>query len=467
MNMDKQLQIKPLLYSLFLLVILPNAIFVIAAFSLGDNRSYINIDYLLPACCFLSRRKLIKVIGAISFLLIFFIDLLLIVLQHFPTFHFNDTLYLLGYIFYGPKTFLIYGTVVIALVALEVIGSWYLAKKIDTRYVVAVVFLLLLANAASYFIDDTNGEDTSLFHTSLMSSNSIYFLQNQQKNFSTLLGGDQLINSPYHHATEPWTEAIASHKALNKKLFLIIIESWGQPLNVAIQEDILKNLKAKSSGFDYFKQGSFTFRGFTVEGELRELCQLYPTTLDLYKIKTGFQHCLPHLLNEQGYKTQAIHGGGSAIYGRKSWWPKAGFNTLTFQEDLNKPVNCIPFSGICDWDILPFIKQAFADNKKRFNYWLTLTSHYEYHEHDIHNRRFNCSAYDIPTTSDACRNLMLQAQLFDYIAKLMMSPEMKGVEVIIVGDHPPPLFSAREIALFKTKDMRDGKVGWVHFRVKK
>lgn len=175
---------------------------------------------------------------------------------------------------------------------------------------------------------------------------------------------------------------------------------------------------------------------------------------------------MPHILNKLGYETQAIHGGSSTIYGRKEWYPKAGFKTRTFQEELNKPVNCIPFDGICDWDILPFLKQSFAQDKKLFNYWLTLTAHYTYYQHDIHNERFNCATYNLPATGDACRSLKLQTQFFDYIAEFVISPEMQGVEVIIVGDHPPPLFKANEIALFKTKEMQDGKVGWVHFKIK-
>ncbi|MFD1261922.1 sulfatase-like hydrolase/transferase [Entomomonas asaccharolytica] len=464
--MNNQLNIKSLIYTACLLLILPNFIFVIATYWTGDNRSIFNIDYLLPFICLIFHNRLVRAIGIILFVFIFLIDILLIVLQHYPSFHFRDSLYLISFIFSGPKIFLVYATAVIAIIAIEAIILWQFTKKVTINNLLAVTLILILGNTACYLIEQNNGQETNIYHTPFASSNSVYFIKNQEANFSNLLGGDLLAPSPYYHATTPWTNVIQQHQPLNQKLLLIVVESWGQPLNQAIQEDILKTLKTKTDSFEYFKQGDFLFRGFTVEGELRELCQLYPSTVDLYQIKTGFQNCMPHTLNKLGYETQAIHGGSSTIYGRKEWYPKAGFKTQTFQEELNKPVNCIPFNGICDWDILPFLKQSFAQDKKLFNYWLTLTAHYTYYQHDIHNERFNCTTYNLPETGDACRSLKLQAQFFDYIAEFVTSPEMQGVEVIIVGDHPPPLFKASEIALFKTKEMQDGKVGWIHFKIK-
>lgn len=464
--MNNQIQIKPLLYSFFCLLILPNLAFILAANWLGDNRAIINADYLLSLLFFLSHKPLMRIIGCVLFIAFFLIDLLLIVLQHFPTFQFKDTFYLIGFIFSGAQTYLIGALVVISLLVVEVILTWKLANKMTFKSACVIIFLLAFSNFGYFLIEVSNDTSTKFYSTSLAESNTVYFISHQSSSFNDLLGGNYLVATPYNYATTPWLKLIAAHKPLNKKLLLIVVESWGQPLNKLIQDDILKNLKKQTHAFDFFEEGSFAFRGFTVEGELRELCQLHPSTLDLYKIKTGFQNCLPHQLSDLGYFSEAIHGGDSTIYGRGSWWPKAGFDKVTFQENLPLPANCIPFAGICDWDIMPYIKQAFAQDKQQFIYWLTLTSHYEYYKHDIHNNRLKCSMYNITEDSDACHNLMLQAQLFDFMADLVASPEMKGVELIIVGDHPPPLFKANEIELFKTQHMEDGQVGWIHFRVK-
>lgn len=464
--MNNQLQLKPLFYAFLLLLILPNSVFLIATCWLGDDRPIVNIDYLLPLICFVANKKFIKVMGVVFFILVFFIDILLIVLQHFPSFNFKDSFFLLSFIFLGLKKFLIYATAFICLLAIEITVSWKLAKKITFSNLGLLFFILLLVNVGYHFMAQAKGENTTFYSTSLVGSNTVYFIQNQEKSFANLLGGDKLLATPYQHATNPWTKAIAEGRPLNDKLFLVVNESWGSPLNHAIQEDVLKGLKSKANYFEYFEQGEFSFRGFTVEGELRELCQLYPTTLNMYSIKTGFQNCLPHKLNALGYKTHSIHGAEGVYYAASQWYPKAGFTYRDFQKDIGIKSHCVAFDAICDWDMFPVLKKAFKTDKKVFNYWLTISSHYSYYVKDIHNKRFQCSAYNLPEDGDACHSFMLQAQFFDYIAELVTAPEVRGVEVIIVGDHPPPLFKASEIALFKTKEMKDGKVGWVHFKIK-
>ena len=463
--MKKHLIINQYIYIIFFVLVMPNALFDIITYWTGDIRPLFNIDYFIPFLLLIPKNIFIKIIGAISYATIFIFDILLIVLQHFPTLHFRDAPYFLGYIFSGPKIFLIYIAIAIAIIAIEILAAWIITKKIGMRALITSFILLCLINVSFYFINISSTSFT-IYNTSLAGSNSLFFFQHQQSNFSNLLGGDLLEPTKYQQASMPWMNAINQKYPLNKKLLLIVVESWGQPLNNTIQEEVIKKLKAQKDRFVFFEQGSFPFRGFTVEGELRELCQLHPSTVDLYQINTGFQNCLPNILKKQGYKTQSIHGGNSQMYAMQSWYPKAGFQQRFFKDDLNIPAHCIAFDGICDWDILPFIKQSFAKNEKIFNYWLTLTAHHSYFTHDIHNTRFKCSKYNISKNSDACHNLMLHAQFFDYIAELVESKEMQNVEVIIVGDHPPPLFKAEEIAVYKTKEMPDGKVSWLHFKIK-
>ena len=63
---------------------------------------------------------------------------------------------------------------------------------------------------------------------------------------------------------------------------------------------------------------------------------------------------------------------------------------------------------------------------------------------------------------DICRNAKLETQFLDNLAKLVLRPEMKGVEVVIVGDHMPPLFGNEEIYPY----LRWQDVSWLHFKVK-
>lgn len=464
--MKNRLITNQFVYVALFVLVMPNSLFDAITYWTGDIRPFFNIDYFIPFLLLMHKNIFIKTLGAITYIAIFIFDILIIVLQHFPTLYFRDTPYFISYIFSGPRIFLVYIAIVVTIIIIELFLAWAIAKKLYLKFFITSFILLCCINLSYYFINTTNNTSFTFYNTSLTGSNTLFFIQHQRTSFSNLLGSNLLEPTPFQQATAPWIKTIKDNQPLNKKLLLIVVESWGQPLNNDIQEDVIKNLKAQKNHFTFFKQGAFPFRGFTVEGELRELCQLHPLTIDMYQINAGFQNCLPNLFNRQGYKTQSIHGGNSKMYAMQLWYPKAGFQQRIFKDDLKLPANCIPFDGICDWDILPFLKQSFAKNEKIFNYWLTLTAHYSYFTHDIHNTRFNCSRYNLPKDGDACHNLMLHAQFFDYLADFVKSPEMQGVEVIIVGDHPPPLFKAEEIAVYKTKEMPDGRVSWLHFMIK-
>lgn len=45
---------------------------------------------------------------------------------------------------------------------------------------------------------------------------------------------------------------------------------------------------------------------------------------------------------------------------------------------------------------------------------------------------------------------------------MIQRPEMKGTEVIIVGDHPPPVGNLNETFRY----LKQGHVAWLHFKIK-
>jgi hypothetical protein len=236
--------------------------------------------------------------------------------------------------------------------------------------------------------------------------------------------------------------------------------------NTSILFATITKIKAKADYFDFFKQGSLQFLGLTAQAELRELCQLDTTFIDLREVKSGFQGCLPNLLVQRGYQTYGMHNATNFMYGRDSWYKLAGFQYTYFKENLGISKQCVPFDGICDWDLLPLLKQEFAQNNRIFSYWMTLTAHFYYTETDIHSERFQCAEYGIPK-GEICQNLRHQAQFFDNLAQIVDSPEMKGVEVIVVGDHVPPIFGYPDL-IFKREhpSTRKADVGWIHFKIK-
>ena len=108
---------------------------------------------------------------------------------------------------------------------------------------------------------------------------------------------------------------------------------------------------------------------------------------------------------------------------------------------MGKPT-CQAFNGVCDSALFAIVKEAFAHHPKLFFYWMTLTSHTDYPAEELFNHRLDCAAYGLPADT---------------------MPEMRGVEVIVVGDHPPPVINLGEMFKYLTEP---GEVAWVHFKVK-
>ena len=52
--------------------------------------------------------------------------------------------------------------------------------------------------------------------------------------------------------------------------------------------------------------------------------------------------------------------------------------------------------------------------------------------------------FNIKPNLESCRNLKLQAQFFFHLAKVLKQPQMRGVDVIVVGDHTPAILNQSE-----------------------
>lgn len=81
----------PVVFIILFVLIMPNALFDAIAYWMGDIRPLFNMDYFLAFALLIPKNILIKIIGCITYLIIFIFDVLLIVLQHFPTLYFLNT----------------------------------------------------------------------------------------------------------------------------------------------------------------------------------------------------------------------------------------------------------------------------------------------------------------------------------------------------------------------------------------
>lgn len=455
---------KQIAFVFLIVVILPNIVLDFLDPYLGSYRSYINLDYFLPFVFLASCNKLIRAAGTVALILVFLIDLGIILLGFFPTLNLRDIFYLLGFIFSADKMSILLFLFSIFYVFLIAALCFKFSKQVKFPALLLVfgVFIglhILIHLALPY--------DTTWVKNRLTESRMAFLVQNKNRNFLNITNADVLHPSPWQNATRPWFTALENNQPLNRKLLLAVVESWGSPNNAAIQTEVLKRMNEKRALFEYMEQGSTLFLGLTVQAELRELCRLDTESLDLREVKTGFQNCLPNILKTSGYNTYAFHGATSFMYGRDSWYKLAGFDHLTFAEDIHVNHRCIPFEGICDWDIQPLILKKFEQSNKIFVHWMTLTSHFYYALSDIHNERLRCTDYGLDEKSDACRNLRHITQFFDNFAEILDRPEMKGVEVIVVGDHVPPLFGDEDF-VYKRENTRSrtADVPWIHFKIK-
>lgn len=450
---------KNIIISLFI-TILPNLLFYISSEIAGLERVFFNIDYFLPIL-FLSFGR--KYLYYISFVFVRLIDFLLIFGQIFPIIRISDLFYLLKFSLISSDAYKLYGFLFLVLLLLKIFTVKNIYRKeynivlLIIFNIVIVVHLLILSISHS----DTNlgklRKPKSGFASSLASDYFIYYnsrfidmhnIEGNALNSNKVMGATSLI----------WRN---KDKTDYNKILLIINESWGVPTDIDIQNDVLFSV-SQSNFIENFEQNTIDFDGFTIAGELRELCQKAPVHFNLKNQEVGFEDCLPHYYKSLGYKTVAVHGALSFMYDRRYWYPRVGFEEILFRDtglSLNDSF-CYSFPGNCDKDIANVISNKFKENESLFLYWLTLNTHSNYDMRDLDTDMFDCDKYNIKSNSASCRNLKLQKQFFFNLSKVLDGNEFKGSKVIIVGDHEPPIISTEASVFMK------GKVPVISFNIK-
>ena len=112
-----------------------------------------------------------------------------------------------------------------------------------------------------------------------------------------------------------------------------------------------------------------------------------------------------------------------------------------------------------DADLAPVIsaasRQAGRGGKPRFIYWLTLNTHIPVAPGEARTD-FHCAndagGFGRPPV---CRMAELWHDVFTVVAKLARDPAVGPADILIVGDHAPPLWSKRGRAQFAP-----GQVAW-------
>lgn len=437
-------------------VLLLNFGFLLLANVLGVTRPWLNLDYAvaLVFCAFG-----FQVLGAVLGLVFLLADTLVLVGQVFPFPRISDIFYLLRFSALASTLHqaLIGGIVV--LVAAKLAGLLVAGRRVEPLGALIVLNLLIVTTYLLAQLRDDDDPATKYWRlqtptvasqlSSLLSMRTSLFLdffQHDGDAFKPGSGG----------ASIAWDAQVLSDN--HDRLLLLVVESWGVPLDEKIERALLAPLRQIPA--TAFETGYTKFDGFTIDGELRELCRLSALHFNLRDVEAGFENCLPKRLQVAGYKTAAMHGATSLMYDRRHWYPRAGFDEMTFFEDRGWPRRCYSFPGACDLDMLPELDKFFSQPGKRFMYWLTLNTHAPYDVRDLRADHFDCVAYGIGEDTESCRLLKLQADFFAGLAQQLRSDAMKGVDVIIVGDHAPKMMNIEE----RTKNFSMNSVPWVRIR---
>lgn len=453
--------------NLIALFVIPNAIFLSLAGYLNLARPLVNLDYFVAIAFLFARNKGLKAVGFLLFILSCLFDILMLVIQIFPFMDLSAIRYFMPFIWVAPKMYLI----AMGLGTILTFGLPLILQKVFRQqnyfYLCAVSIVMILVGSVvrDFKYRDQHGvlARTNYYYTNSQAwlyyelTNSAFVAASTQKAQLVPLKADEQGAS--RHLKTPYAS----------KILFVVVESLGAPKQPELQQELFKNITAQTDKLDFVEMGKNYALGATVQGELRELCGMdvrYGFGLGQLDSRS-FSGCLPHKLTQSGYKTIAMHGSSGRLYDRYAWYPKADFQQTIFAEQLLglELKRCAAFKGICDTELTQHvIPKQFQQhqNDKLFFYWLTLTAHAPYEEEDIVNKqRVDCTRFGMNPNGQLCHNMQLEAQTMDGIADLIKQPEMKGVEVMIVGDHMPPIVDDEDF-----RPLLNSGVSWLHFKIK-
>ena len=285
------------------------------------------------------------------------------------------------------------------------------------------------------------------------------------------LVADFLINTSAHYqfgtlysAGKPMESAVQAsgfrQTALTgngRHVLLVVVEALGHFADPAKQAILLKPFSDPQFAKRYsVTTGTTTYYGSTTAAEMRELCNTREPYEALLEGKDLV--CLPEQMAARGYPTVSMHNFASAFFGRNQWYPKLGFETRYFASDLKGSVHRLcggPFRGPCDVDVAPFIAEKIREAKRpSFFYWMTLSTHVPIAPHEG-TPRLDCENGGGPIGHvEVCYMTEMYIDLWESLVR--MTENIPATEILLVGDHAPPLWSKAGRQLFTP-----GKVTWV------
>ncbi len=241
-----------------------------------------------------------------------------------------------------------------------------------------------------------------------------------------------------------------------RHVLVVVVEALGHFADPLHQAVLMKAFDDPELRKRYtVSSGTTTYYGSTTAGELRELCD----SREPYdRIIGGLRlECLPQLMAARGYRTIAMHGFTGKFFERELWYPKLGFEKQIFGEDIVDSTRreCGgPFRGPCDIDLIPAIGRELRNaTQPTFFYWLTLSTHVPIAPREG-TPQLDCGRGGPMHQVEVCYMSEMWSDLMSGLAR--MAIDIPAADILIVGDHAPPIWSKAGRRLFTP-----GKVTWV------
>lgn len=222
-------------------------------------------------------------------------------------------------------------------------------------------------------------------------------------------------------------------KYKGKNLIMIQVESLQQfVINRKYKEkEITPNLNKLIGESAYFDNCYYQISlGHTSDAEFLTNNSLYPlkdSSLYMTKYNNEF-NALPHIMDDNGYSTFAIHGNKASFWNRSIVYSRYGFDNFFSLEKLKNNDNVA--MGLLDESLLNQSIDIINKNKKPFySFIITLTSHSPF---DVNNNFCNgtdtiSKYYNAINYTDKC--------LGEFIDKLKKNGVLDNSVLVIYGDH--------------------------------
>ena len=238
------------------------------------------------------------------------------------------------------------------------------------------------------------------------------------------------------------SDAMQNHGAL----LIVMVESLGVFSEPAHTARLNKAMRSDKVIAKYrVREGVSPQAGMTTGATSRELCGRWATWGD-YLAGTAAD-CLPSRLAVRGYEAHAVHAYTGHMFDRFDWYPKLGFEHLTFEEQMRAGGvggHCgTMFPSACDRAAADIVRELMIapSDVPRFVYWLTVDSHMPIDPADG-TTRWDCGAGGPFGNETVCLFAQIWADVFEATARIATDSALpSGTSVLIVGDHPPSFVS--------------------------